>query len=156
MTGDSLPSKKKKPLWDFQWTTQLVASRKTGERGRPFLDVRHTLIGNSWHVPVIAWLLQQLCWPLSLTEHGTLADLVRSASPGGDIADSHLPGFLRRPPLRPVRTAEAKIPEEVLTKKLVNLVFVSIKGEDLLLQSGSEITVKFHRLRASVPGRLRK
>ena len=75
---------------------------------------------------------------------------VKATTPGGDAL---LQGFLRRPPLKPLRAVEP-IPEEVLTKKLVN--FVSIKGEDLLLQAKSENAVRYHRLRASVPGRLWK
>ena len=44
--------------------------------------------------------------------------------------------------------------EDLLARKLIN--FVSIKGEDLLIQAESEHQVKFHRLRASVPGKLWK
>lgn len=38
---------------------------------------------------------------------------------------------------------------EALVRKLLNLV--SIKGEDILLSAQSEETLKFHRLRASLP-----
>ena len=41
-----------------------------------------------------------------------------------------------------------------LVQKLTTLV--SLKGEDLLLQAGSEDMVRYHRLRASVPSRLWK
>ena len=109
------------------------------------------MIGNSWHVPVIAWLMQQLCFPLALTEITKLDDVVKASSPGEDCL---LQGFLRRPPLRTKKGVEPALTEDVLTRKLMN--FVSIKREDLLLQAGSENTVKFHRLRASVPGKLWK
>ena len=62
--------------------------------------------------------------------------------------------LFRRPPLQLPKVVRPEVAEEVLTKKLVN--FVSVKGEDLLLQADSENQVKFHRLRSSVPGRLWK
>lgn len=121
-----------------------------GQQTKPlFDDTRHTLIGNSWHVPVISFLLLHLFKPLGLTSLTGLADIMRSVQPGGD---RQLQGYLRRPPLRPVKGLIAPIAEEVLAKKMAN--FVSIKGEDLLLQADSENTVKFHRLRASVPAKL--
>ena len=122
---------------------------KSKQKGTEYSDVRHTLIGNSWHVPVVAWLLKELFAPLGLTKLRTVHDVVLGACPG---ADQTLQGYLRRLPLRPVRNKEAEAPEGQLAKKLIN--FVSVKGEDLLLQAPSEGTVKFHRLRASVPSKL--
>lgn len=46
---------------------------KGQQKGEIYLDTRHTLVGNSWHVPVIAWLLQLLCAPLGLTSVNTLS-----------------------------------------------------------------------------------
>ena len=63
-----------------------------------------------------------------------------------------LQGYLRRPSLQRVKASQAVAGEGLLARKLVN--FVSIKGEDLLLQADSENQVKFHRLKSSVPGRL--
>ena len=40
----------------------------------------------------------------------------------------------------------------LLVSKLCGLV--SLKGEDILLQSGSEVLVKYHRLRSSLPSKL--
>ena len=124
---------------------------KGQQKGAQYLDMRHTLVGNSWHVPVIAWLLKELCFPLGLTVVETLANVVKASVPGGDHL---LQGFLRRPPLRPLKAVEPRQPEVEMAQKLAS--FVSIKGEDILLQAQSENTVKFHRLRASVPGRLWK
>ena len=147
-----LPSiQEKEAIMGFPIDYTASCMGKNLQKGEQYLDTRHTLIGNSWHVPVIAWLLQQLCYPLGLTEVHSLEAVVRASSPGGD---SQLQGFLRRAPLRALRSSQPALPEEVLTKKLVN--FVSIKGEDLLLQAKSENTIKFHRLRASVPGKLWK
>jgi len=122
---------------------------KGKQKGEAYDDVRHTLIGNSWHVPVVAWLLKELFAPLGLTTRQSLQDVVLGASPG---ADHTLQGYLRRPPLRVQRHKVGEAPEGQLAKKLVN--FVSVKGEDLLLQASSENAVKFHRLRASVPSKL--
>ena len=122
---------------------------KNKQKGEQYLDLRHSLIGNSWHVPVIGWLLKELFRPLGLTQVKSLADVVQAAAPGGD---STLQGYLRRPPLRVQRQKVVEAPEELLAKKMIN--FVSVKGEDLLLQAQSENAVKFHRLRASVPSKL--
>ena len=122
---------------------------KSKQKGTEYSDVRHTLIGNSWHVPVVAWLLKELFAPLGLTKLRTVHDVVLGSSPG---ADQTLQGYLRRLPLRPVRNKEAEAPECQLGKKLIN--FVAVKGEDLLLQALSVGTMKFHRLRASVQSKL--
>ena len=91
-------------------------------------------------MPVVAWLLKELFAPLGLTKLRTVHDVVLGASPG---ADQTLQGYLRWLPLRPVRNKEAEAPECQLGKKLIN--FVSVKGEDLLLQAPSVGTMKFHR-----------
>ena len=103
-------------------------------------------MGNSCHVPVIAWLLKEFFAPLGLTPLKSLADVIQATAPG---RDTQLQSYLRRPPLQMPKVVRPEVAEEVLTKKLVN--FVSVKGEDLLLQADSENQVKFHRLRSSVP-----
>ena len=122
---------------------------KSMQHGDRYLDTRLSLIGNSWHVTVISWLLQQLFFPLGMTPVNGLGEVVKATSPG---EDRHLQGYLTRLPLHPSKSHEHRNMEEVLTKKLAN--FVSVKGEDLMIQAPSENTVKFHRLRASVPGKL--
>lgn len=124
---------------------------KGQQKGEGFADVRHSLIGNSWCVQVVAWLLKELFRPLGLTPVASLQEVVRAASPG---LDSQLQAYLRRLPLNPVKGSYHQAPEKALTQKLMQ--FVSVKGEDLLLQADSENQVKFHRLRASVPARLWK
>ena len=119
------------------------------QKGDSYLDIRHTLIGNSWHVPTIAWLLSQLFQPLGLTPLGSLEEIMEAAKPG---TERRLQGFLRRPPLNRIAKQPEEVPETELTKRL--LQFVSVKGEDLLLQADSENTIRFHRLRASVPSKL--
>ena len=103
---------------------------KSQQEGKKYQDVRHSLIGNSWQVTVVSWLLQQLFRPLGLTEVNDLQSVVKLASPG---QDPYLQGYLARVPM-PRPTGPSKVvKEEVLTRKLIN--FVSVKGEDLLVQA---------------------
>ena len=122
---------------------------KNQQKGQSYLDIRHSLVGNSWHVMVISWLMKELFLPLGLTTLQSLDEVIQVTSPGGDPL---LQGYLRRPSLKKVPAVQVLVPEELLVRKLLN--FVSIKGEDLLIQADSENQVKFHRLRASVPSRL--
>ena len=122
---------------------------KSKQQGSHYVDTRHTLIGNSWHVPVVAWLLKELFFPLGLTTISTLQQVVLAATPG---SGSTLQGYLRRPPLVAPPRALGGYLQQQLAKKLIN--FVSVKGEDLLLQAQSENSVRFHRLRASIPAKL--
>ena len=122
---------------------------KGQQHGQAYSDVRHTLIGNSWHVPTIAWLLKNLFHPLGMTPFHSTEQVLRACSPGGSVT---LQSYLQRLPLRTQRRTVPQLPEDILTKKLMN--FVSVKGEDLLLQATTENVVKFHRLRTSVPAKL--
>ena len=122
---------------------------KQQQQGQAYLDARHTLIGNSWHVPVITWLLSQIFGPLGLTPIRTLEEVVKVCTPG---TSRSLPTFLRRLPFKQQRKASMARTEQDLAKRLIN--FVSVKGEDLLLQAATENSVRFHRLRSSVPARL--
>eukprot|EP00438_Fugacium_kawagutii_P026151 Skav211889 [mRNA] locus=scaffold2402:77193:83007:- [translate_table: standard] len=106
---------------------------KSQQRGDNYLDMRHTLVGNSWHVPTVTWILKELFFPLGMTRVFTLDDVVTTCTPG---SSSSLATFLRRPPLRQRRKAFACNSEVELTKRLVN--FISVKGEDLLLQASTE------------------
>lgn len=122
------------------------SQRKSGE----FLDLRLTLIGNSWAVPVVAWLLVQLLYPLGLCRNLTPQDIVDKLNP---FSNDFLQSRLIRSPLRPLR-GKASGDQSLLVSKLCNLV--SIKGEDIMVLGKSSEQVKFHRLRASLPSRLWK
>eukprot|EP00435_Cladocopium_sp_Y103_P016967 s907_g4.t1 len=124
---------------------------KGQQKGEGYADVRHTLIGNSWCVPVISWFLKELFYPLGLTSLASVQEVVKASSPG---QDSQLQAYLRRPPLNPIVGSQHMVAETVLTKKLMQ--FVSVKGEDLLIQADTENQVKYHRLRSSVPSRTRE
>eukprot|EP00438_Fugacium_kawagutii_P027300 Skav202700 [mRNA] locus=scaffold654:350470:356680:- [translate_table: standard] len=112
------------------------------------LDRRHSLIGNTWSVPVVSWLLSQLFKQLGLGPGFTPQQLVDMLNPAGQV---FLQSRLLRQPLRPLR-GEAPVADTNLVRKLGNLV--SIKGEDILLTTPSSQLCKFHRLRASVPSKL--
>ena len=112
------------------------------------LDIRHSLIGNSWSVPVVAWFLSQLFGRLGLCKLYTPQELMDLLTPSGQI---FLQSRLWRKPLRPVPPLQPTT-DNGLVPKLANLI--SIKGEDILLITPSSQLCKFHRLRASVPSRL--
>ena len=110
-------------------------------------DCRLTLLGNSWSVSVVAWLLGQLLQPLGLAPAVSLQGLVLQLCPG---QQSDLQSLLLRPPMsQSTKTFSAS---SNLVAKLSGLV--SLKGEDLMLQGSSEIPVKYHRLRAGIPSKL--
>ena len=116
-------------------------------------DCRLTLIGNSWNVTVIVWLLNQVLHQLGLCRRLTPQECVHRTRPG---QQSSLESCLFRPPLsghRPFKSPELGDPLR-LARRLTGLV--SIKGEDILLTAPTEIQVKHHRLRSSVPARLWK
>ena len=122
-----------------------------GERGtQHHLDLRHTLIGNSWSVPVVSWLISQLFGRLGLCPSYTPQQIMDTLSPDGQV---YLQTKLWRTPLRPDRHRSPSDHGE-LVQKLANLI--SIKGEDILLTTPSSQLCKYHRLRASIPSRLWK
>ena len=110
-------------------------------------DCRLSLLGNSWSVPVIAWLLSCLFQFLGLMEEISLQEIVNRLTPG---KTTRLQGLLLRPPLgQGTATFECS---ELLVRKLCGLV--SLKGEDILLQQATDVPVRYHRLRASIPAKL--
>ena len=121
------------------------------QKGWDFENVRMSLLGNSWQVGVIAWLLAQLFRPLGLTNLFTPKEIAQQLTPG---ASSTLQGMMLRPPLGPQRQKTPCQGESDLISKITGIA--SMKGEDLLLQASTEQSVKFHRLRASIPSRLWK
>jgi len=110
-------------------------------------DCRLSLLGNSWCVPVVAWLLVKLLQPLGLVEPTSVQEVVNRLTPGWGRS---LQSLLLRPPIS-CSTASAPCSVE-LVQRLCSLV--SLKGEDILLQGSTDAPAKFHRLRASVPARL--
>ena len=124
---------------------------KNQQNGWDYENCRLTLIGNSWQGGVITWLLGQLFGFLGLCDRPSASRVVELLTPG---SSSTLQTMLLRPPLSPSRSPVRPDPQGILVTKLLGIT--SIKGEDLLLQSSSEQTVKFQRLRASIPAGLWK
>eukprot|EP00438_Fugacium_kawagutii_P029083 Skav214937 [mRNA] locus=scaffold3017:99733:102105:- [translate_table: standard] len=122
---------------------------KTQQSGVDFEDKRMSLLGNSWQVGVVAWLLQHLFVSLGMINKLSLQELVQRLCPGQGHS---LQAVLLRPPLNPQRHTPQPLEAVSLVPRLLGIA--SIKGEDLLLQSSTELAVKFHRLRASIPARL--
>eukprot|EP00438_Fugacium_kawagutii_P031946 Skav201887 [mRNA] locus=scaffold550:561929:565006:+ [translate_table: standard] len=113
------------------------------------LDTRLSLIGNSWNVTVVCWLLSQLGSLLGLNPPLSVGEIVKRTSPG---CSQSLAGFLQRPSMHRVKAPKGKASEKQLVQKL--LMQVTIKGEDLVVQSAHEDLAKHHRLRASLPAGL--
>ena len=113
-------------------------------------DVRLTLLGNTWSVPVVASLLQPLFATLGFIAGLTPQDVLDACVPG---IHETVQGRLVRLPIQSQRLTQGRDPK-ILNAQLGNLI--SIKGEDIMLTTPTSQMVKFHRLRASVPGRLWK
>ena len=121
-----------------------------GEQGsQAHLDCRLSLVGNSWNVTVVAWLLSQLGSVRGLNENLSVGDIVQRTSPG---CSKDLQTFLQRAPMGKTQGKTSCNKALRLVKKMLTLV--SIKGEDINLQTSSEDLVRYHRLRASIPAKL--
>ena len=115
-------------------------------------DKRLSLLGNTWNVTVVTWLLGQLGFQLGMHEQVDSQNAVERTKPG---CQANLQTFLRRPLMKRLKKMYAHPTwDKELVGKLMTLV--SMKGEDLLLQASSEDVVHYHRLRASIPANLWK
>ena len=128
-----------------QYTAKCLPKAEAGTtRGS---DCRLTLLGNSWSVPVVACLLHCLFATLGLNEEKSVQEIVDNLTPG---KCPNMAGLLMRPPLR--HTTAPGQETHGLVRKLLGQV--SVKGEDILLQLSTDIPARYHRLRASIPGKL--
>ena len=107
-------------------------------------DKRHCLIGNTWCVPVVAFLLGSLFYLLGLCPLYSPQQLMDMLDP---VQQTFLQSRLWRQPLRPLRGAASETGTNLVRR-------LGIKGEDILLTTPSSQLTKFHRLRASIPSRL--
>lgn len=121
---------------------------KQYQQGTAWDDERNKLLGNSWQVGVAAWLISHLAGILGIGACLTPQQVVNRCFPWKGEAFASL---LLRPPLQ-VGKQVTSMGGDILTRKLMGLV--SMKGEDILLQSSSEQLVKYQRLRTSVPSQL--
>lgn len=115
---------------------------KAEQQGQTYEDARMSMMGNSWHVGVVAWLIGQLTQKLGVAPRMSLQDVV----------DAITPGKARDFPSMLIRLGAAELgAEERLVAKCLGLT--SSKGEDLLVHTVSDPAPRYFRLRASVPGR---
>ena len=144
-----LPSmEEKEALMGFPVGYTRTCMVKSKQKSQECLDKRHHLLGNSWQVGVVGFLLSHLGQLLGLIPVWSVRGLVKALTPG---AGSQLASVLLRPPLM----ASSKLTEsngQLLARKLIGLT--SVKGEDILLQTPSEQLVKFAWLRSSLPASL--
>ena len=110
-------------------------------------DCRLSLLGNSWSIPVVVYLLYCLFRTLGLLPALDVETLVLRLTPG---KEQNLGSLLLRPPIR--QTTKAGAPPVGLVPRLLGQV--SVKGEDILLQLGTDLPARYHRLRASIPSKL--
>ena len=116
-------------------------------------DVRMSLLGNSWHVGVVSFLLQELLSQHQLLEHVSLHQMLNKLWPGSSTSLGELlfrPGFAKREPFQPVFRNLKQ--EQQLVTRICHLV--STKGTDVLLKSSTEVIPKSHRFRQSIPPNL--
>lgn len=114
-------------------------------------DLRCSLIGNSWNIVTVAWLLGQLGQVLGLNPCLSPQEIVDRAKPGNS---TDFQTFLLRPAMKTNKAPAITANEELLAKKLLKQI--SFKGDDLMLSAQSEDSIRYHRLRASLPAKLWK
>jgi hypothetical protein len=132
----------------FPLNYTMSCASKSQRKAPGYNDQRLSLLGNTWSVPVVSWLLGQLLGKQGVIRTPTVQDILDSLHPQGQ---QFTQGRLMRPPLNPSK-GEGEASPYVLARQLGNLI--SIKGEDILLTTPSSQLVKYHRLRASVPSSL--
>lgn len=115
-------------------------------------DTRLTLLGNGWSVQVASYLMRTLCMPRGLCPPISLPQMLELCQPGGGGAENSLRGFLARPPWKHGRNPIVAPNSKKLISNLGHLV--STRGGDILLNSSTEPTQTFDRLRNSVPPHL--
>ena len=128
------------------YTMQCMSKQHLGSEAHE--DERKSLIGNSWNVTVVVWLLAQLGQQLGLCPSKSPQDAVDATKPG---ASTTMGGVLQRQAMKRIKKAGTEGEYELISK-LLNLV--SLKGEDIVIQAPSEETLRYHRLRASLPSSL--
>ena len=120
---------------------------KQYRRHDSYNDCRLTLLGNTWSVPVVAVLLNQLFSTLGMMSSWTPQEILEEMWPGHTHSTQ---GRLFRLPLNPP-TMATQDDSAALAFRLGNLI--SVKGEDIMLTTPTSQMVKYHRLRATVPAK---
>ena len=125
-------------------------SVKSQRKSQAHLDARHSLVGNAWCVPVIAWLLSQLLGRLGFVDLFTPQEIMDRLDPS-KVLDVR--SKLLRQTLKPVGPPMSGEHHPVQLVELLSRL-VSAKGEDILLNSSSDQIHGFQRLRQTVPAKL--
>ena len=100
---------------------------KSQRKTEAHLDLRHSLVGNGWCVPVVSWLLSQLLGPLGFTPTLTLQEVMDRLDPR-KVLDVR--SKLLRQPLNPVGLPMSGAHDEEKLGKLLSRL-VSTKGDDI-------------------------
>ena len=108
-----------------------------------------SMIGNSWHVGVVSWLVGQLSRSLGMGGLSAVQDIIDATTPGQ--ARDFCSMLLRPPHQGRLGTGDSDSAVKLVRKCFG---FSSMKGEDLMVHTGTDPAPKYFRLRASVPGRL--
>ena len=127
------------------YTRQCLGKSKHGTEFHS--DCKLSLLGNSRSVPIIAWILSVLFHRLGFLDALSIQQIVDRLCPGQSQTHT-LQGLLLRPPMT---WSTSTLDSSAL---LVRKLFGSLKGEDLLLQHHTDVPVRYHRLRMSIPARL--
>eukprot|EP00438_Fugacium_kawagutii_P025239 Skav236128 [mRNA] locus=scaffold900:368879:380005:- [translate_table: standard] len=129
------------------YTVQCFPKSQQGSEAHS--DCRLSLIGNSWNITTVAWLLSQVGALLGLNDPLSPQDIVARTAPG---CVTDFQSFLLRPSMK-VKRLPRKLGNDLqLVQKF--LTQISLKGDDLLLKATSEDQVRYQRLRASIPANL--
>ena len=102
---------------------------KSQRKTEAHLDLRHTLVGNAWSIPVVAWLLGQLLGPLGFTDPFTPQQVMDCLDPR-KVVDVR--SKLLRAPLNPVVSSMSGTNNEASLGHLLTRL-VSTKGDDILI-----------------------
>ncbi|CAE7349712.1 unnamed protein product [Symbiodinium sp. CCMP2592] len=101
-------------------------------------DVRMSLVGNAWSVPVIAWLLLQLLNPLGLCLVKSLSGILDILFRDCPILSDSLLSWHSFDRGCCIRQSESEL---TLVRKLMTLI--STKGDDVLIQPSGVVVVLF-------------
>ena len=125
---------------------------KSQRKSAAHQDLRHTLVGNAWCVPVVSWLVGQLLGPLGLGDNLTPQGIVDRLDPSKTL---DVRSRLTRRMLRAVVGTTCELPAPGQLENLLSRL-VSAKGEDILISSSTDQVNAYQRLRQTVPARLWK
>ena len=123
---------------------------KSQRKTQAHLDLRHSLIGNAWCVPVVGWLLSQLLGPMGFTDLLSPKQIMDRLDPTKTL---DVRSRLLRQALRLVGDSTSGDSTGGRLERLLSRL-VSAKGEDILISSGTDQIGSYQRLRQTVPARL--